>query len=205
MSALFNQTNIAPGTAFATGGGSSSNFPQGIIVGANNRGINTVGIPTNSNALGCINFSTMNADPWVGSLLYAGLPSTGYVSMDYQSIAATNSGSVDTFLVVDQPNVGTGANVFELRKISQYNSLYPLGCGSKVGTNFMEYGNATLDGTGSVTVSLLAGYSNTAYSVALTQTSSQPTISPWAKIIASNRFEIAGDVGATVSWMTIGQ
>jgi hypothetical protein len=32
MSSLFNQTNIAPGTAFATGGG--SNFPSGITVGS---------------------------------------------------------------------------------------------------------------------------------------------------------------------------
>ena len=33
MSSLFNQTNIAPGTAFTTGGGGSgSNFPSGLTV-----------------------------------------------------------------------------------------------------------------------------------------------------------------------------
>jgi hypothetical protein len=34
MSSLFNQTNIAPGTPFATGGGTGgSNFPSGVVVG----------------------------------------------------------------------------------------------------------------------------------------------------------------------------
>ena len=33
MSSLFNQTNLAPGTAFATGGGGGSNFPNGISIG----------------------------------------------------------------------------------------------------------------------------------------------------------------------------
>lgn len=34
MSALFNQTNVTPGTAFATGGGvGGSNFPSGAILG----------------------------------------------------------------------------------------------------------------------------------------------------------------------------
>lgn len=36
MSALFNQTNISPGTAFVSGGGSNntSNFPSGIVIGS---------------------------------------------------------------------------------------------------------------------------------------------------------------------------
>ena len=33
MSVLFNQTNIAPGTPFATGGGGGSNFPSGATLG----------------------------------------------------------------------------------------------------------------------------------------------------------------------------
>lgn len=39
MSVLFNQTNIAPGTAFATGGGGGgSNFPSGATLGVANGG-----------------------------------------------------------------------------------------------------------------------------------------------------------------------
>lgn len=47
MSALFNQTNITPGTAFAASGGGGSNFPGGLT----------------ADAIGMPNFSGVNLQP----------------------------------------------------------------------------------------------------------------------------------------------
>ena len=74
MSSLFNQTNIAPGTPFASGGG-GSNFQSGILIGSNGANINLISAVPNANwgspSLIVTDASTTNNNPLCASLLFA--------------------------------------------------------------------------------------------------------------------------------------
>lgn len=59
MSLLFNQTNLAPGTAFATGGG-GSNFPSGATLGVPNLGGSVFGVSSM-----VANYNTPTNPSWI--------------------------------------------------------------------------------------------------------------------------------------------
>lgn len=218
MSALFNQTNIAPGTAFATGGGGgglNNPVPEIVFQPSTQYGPDSTTLasgfqPFNGSPMVAVFNTGGNLGPLqVGGQLQVqqagNSPSTALYRVLYTADGVTwvqaNTGSSFNWMALNNSTAGN----FNLTNLFQYNNLYPIGSGSKVGNNKIEYGQVKLDGAGNYDVSILSAFSNQNYSIALTQTSGAPTQIPWAKITDSNAFTIAGDANAVITWMAIGQ
>ena len=192
MSALFNQTNLAPGSAFATGTGSNtSNFPSGITLGQNSMVPSADTINVNVSQFNIVDSgNSPSVLQLTGGEMLMYDPGTG---AQYPILLSQYDPNPN-------PNLRLSYNF-----VNTINSKYTVGS-STAGRNFIQYGANQLDGAGSYTVSMPDGYSNgTNYTVLLTQTSGAPTQIPWAKITSSNSFEIAGDSNATISWLAMGQ
>lgn len=127
MSALFNQTNIAPGTAFSGGGGSGSNFPNGISVGvAPTTVLDNADINWGSYVLTAQD-TTQNVGLGGGFFLAAQLDGSyktgkyNYNSILYQGSNGAGSGS--TFLSVQDLALGATGTPFRLNGVSTITSL----------------------------------------------------------------------------------
>ena len=210
MSALFNQTNLAPATPFATGGGLPPTVQN--IVFAPATGSNTVSnqIASGFNPFdGTNNVAVFNGANGQLARLQVGGNLEVQETGNGPSTALQRILYAATDITWQQPNTGTSIpfmevvasnSSFQLQNMSAINNNKII-TGSTAG--LIQYGSATLSG-GSNAVSLTTPYASSNYTVILTQTSGQPTITPWAKITSSSTFEIAGDATAGVSWMTIG-
>lgn len=124
MSALFNQTNLAPGTSFSgSGSGGSSNFPNGILISQGGVDTNKIGIAVGElwgqNSLATQNSSGTDFSPLVSSRLIAkagtlATPTaqkTGQYGADAIIFQGNNgSGNGCTFLSVNDANMSSGAN-----------------------------------------------------------------------------------------------
>ena len=205
MSIYFNQTNLTPGTAFSGGGGGGNTFQNLTISEGGNLDI------WNSQNLGTDIRFFLNSNNSTYTYLLAGNTGTN------PAIAVSvldNSGNYDTMVMGSLLLGGRGTpysipptcvlNGNAFTGVSTINGYAPL-ASAVSGTNVVNYGSQTLDSSGSGIVTLSNAYSSTNFTVTLTQTSGAPTAIPWAKITASNSFEIAGDSNADVSWMTIGK
>lgn len=131
MSALFNQTNITPGTAFATGG-TTSNLAETVVVGTAPLGlsVNNAQYLSQSNILASQNTSTSNTSaifqPFGASVFFAsGLVGSNYTTQQYcvYDSNTINYGSGtpggDTNLVLTiSSNLGTTQSAFLLNSIS---------------------------------------------------------------------------------------
>ena len=217
MSIYFNQTNVTPGTAFASGGGGGANPTFGSVTFSLNQP--SSGIYTD--ALGG------SFDPYTGSNMVCAYASdTGNLGqiqianyLEVQDGGNSSSSALnrtryglDGITWVSASNVITttplvieqSQGTCSISKLTNINSICPVLTDAS-GIGFLFSGTATLDSGGVATISLPQAYGTLNFQVLLTQMSGAVTTTPWAKITTLSNFEIAGDSNADISWMTIGR
>lgn len=217
MSIYFNQTNLSPGTAIATGGGS---LPINPVFASVQFTPALSGNPTDSDTLGqgfdpysgnnmvsVVQKSSENLGPLlVGDSVQVQQggngPSTALYRMLYDCDGITweqaNTGTSFGFMAVDPAK-----QTFGLSNIATVNGNPPVNVAGN-STATMAFGTENLGVAGTATITIPFSYKDTSYSVVVTQVSGQPTIAPWAKINGVNTFDLAGDSNADVSWITMG-
>lgn len=101
-------------------------------------------------------------------------------------------------------NFPSGIITPSISTLTSINGQAPvLDAGSNI--NITASGNVTTGGTGEATVILPISYKTpTSFAVLVTQTSSQPVVPPWAKVLDISSFQLNGDSNADISWFTIG-
>lgn len=124
MSALFNQTNIAPGTAFSGGGGSGSNFPNGLTIGTAPTGIlDNTAINWNTTNLTLYGDNGSLAPFVAGSFISGDDTAPTFRTGTYSAAGILYQGSNGTgvskgFLSVQDAVIGPNNNPFLLQGIS---------------------------------------------------------------------------------------
>lgn len=109
MSALFNQTNVAPGTTFSGGGSSGASFPDGLNVSLN--GVNTTYMQIDPSAYWSQPILAFeNSDTNVGSGVPVLASEFFAFSWDGSTLTTQKSGTYASDTIMFQGNSGSGDN-----------------------------------------------------------------------------------------------
>ena len=202
MATLPTATNSAPGTSYFGGGGGGGGSGD---ITATSLTISTCG----TFAPGQNFFLNYRPVPGQTGIRIVGLNDPNYQGLqlfaDGIGFQQAGTGTSATFVGIDTTQSAPNWPGVQLTNISSINAKAPAIADSvNRGPVLIQFGTSDPVSSGSTIITFNTAYGSSNYTIALTQASGQPTVTPWVREKVGARATCAGDEGAVFDWVAVG-